>query len=148
MSQMARATRLAPVVVFACLVSLSAAADLAPWDQARVTGIAKQLANACDAFDQAVRQQPGMGDLGAGQAEMGLSLGGRAQALREQSQALADHLEKGKGHDPTRNEWRSLREIADDVEERAQRHELDDPTLAAWARVADLMRQLAPYYAP
>jgi hypothetical protein len=148
MSQTHVLRRAACAAALACLVAVPAAADLAPWDQARATGIAKQLAAACDAFDQAVRKQPGMGEVGSGAAGEGFGLGQRSQALREQSLALADHLEKGKGHDKTRDEWRSLKEVADDVEQSGQRSQLDDPTLAAWAKVSDLMRQLAPYYDP
>jgi hypothetical protein len=128
------------------LATLPAAADLAAWDQNRVAGIAKNLAAACDAFREAVRHQPGVADVGSGNAQNGLELGQSAGALRERSMALSGHLAKGKGYDQTRNEWSGLREIADDVEEHAQRSPLDDPTMAAWAKVADLMRQLAPYY--
>jgi hypothetical protein len=140
--------RIASAAALACLVALPAAAGLAPWDQGRATGIAQQLASACDGFEQAVRKQPGIDQVGAGSAGEGFGLGQQARMLREQSQALAGHLAKGKGHDDTRNEWRSLKEVADDVEENAQRSELDAPTLDAWAKVADLMRQLAPYYDP
>lgn len=140
--------RAARAAVLACLVALPAAADLAPWDQGRATGIAQQLASACDGFEQAVRKQPGIGQIGSGSAGEGFGLGQNARMLKERSQALAGHLAKGKGHDDTRNEWRSLREVADDVEENAQRTQLDEPTMDAWAKVADLMRQLAPYYDP
>ena len=68
--------------------------------------------------------------------------------LHEQSRALAAHLAKGKGHDETRNMYRSLKEIVDDTEVQARRTELDEPTLDAWAKVADLLRQIAPYYDP
>jgi hypothetical protein len=133
--------------VLAGLLAIPAAADTpAAWDQARTTSIAKQLAKACDDFYNAVEKQPNVGEVGAGSAEMGFSMERRARTLREQSLALADHLEKGKGEPQTRDEFRSLREIADDVEESAQRSPLDDPTMAAWAKVADGMRQLAPYY--
>jgi hypothetical protein len=141
------ARRLALTLVAAACLSTPAAADLASWDQARVTGIAKQLASACDAFEQAARRQPGAA-LGSGDAQAVFGMQDETRALREQSLALADHLAAGKGHDPTRDEYRSLKEIADDVEEEAQRSALDEPTMDAWAKVADLMRQIAPYYDP
>jgi hypothetical protein len=74
---------------------VAAAADVAPWDQARATALARELADACDSFEQAVRKQPGIDALGEGSAEPGLSLTGRAQALAKQSRALADHLAAG-----------------------------------------------------
>jgi hypothetical protein len=139
-------TRAALAAVVLSLVALPALADLAAWDQARATGIAKQLADASDAFEQAVRKEPGMDQVGSGTAEAGFGVVQRSRVLKEQSQTLAGHLEKGKGHDDTRNEWRGLKEVADDLTEDAQRSELSEPTLDAWAKVADLMRQLAPYY--
>ena len=138
----------ARAAALSCLIALPAAADLAPWDQARATGIATQLAAACDAFDVAVQKQPGLDQLGSGAAQEGSGLIQNSRMLREQSMALAGHLEKGKGHDDTRNYWRSLKEVSDDVAENAQRTELAEPTMDAWAKVQDLMRQLAPYYDP
>jgi hypothetical protein len=135
------------VVAAAASLAAPAAADLAAWDQARVTGIAKQLASACDAFDQAARRQPGA-TLGSGDAEDTFRMQKRSRVLGEQSLALADHLAAGKGYEPTRNEYRGLKEVADDIEEDAQRSSLDEPTMDAWAKVADLMRQIAPYYDP
>ena len=38
--------------------------------------------------------------------------------------------------------------MADDIEEEAQQSSLDEPTMDAWAKVADLLRQIAPYYDP
>lgn len=144
---MALARRIGLLAFAWCLAAAGpagpAAAELAAWDQARVTGIAQQLAGACDAWEQAVREQPGAG---AEASEFGLGM--KARVLKEQSQALAGHLAKGEGHDQTRNYYRDLKELVDDTEEMAQRSELDDPTLAAWAKVVDLQRQIAPYYDP
>jgi hypothetical protein len=44
--------------------------------------------------------------------------------------------------------YRSLKEVVDDTEVQARETDLDEPTLDAWAKVADLMRQIAPYYDP
>jgi hypothetical protein len=131
------------LAVAVALFTAPARAELAGWDQSRVTGIAQQLAQACDAWEQAVREQPGAG---AEASEFGLGM--KARVLTEQSQALAGHLAKGDGHDKTRNYYRDLKALVDDTEEMAQRSELDDPTMAAWAKVVDLQRQIAPYYDP
>jgi hypothetical protein len=138
----------ASVAALVCSIALPATADLAAWDQARATTIAKGLAKACDDFDQTVRKQPGLADVGAGSAEAGFSLGHSSRALREQSLALSDHLEKGKSHDQTKNEWRTLKEVSDDIAESGRHTPLEDPLLAAWSKVQDQMRQLAPYYDP
>ena len=128
-------------------LSSPASAELATWDQARVTELAQQLVQASDAWEQAVRKQPG-GEIGSGDAESGFGLGMKARVLKEQSQALAGHLAKGQGYDKTHNYYRSLKELIDDTEEIAQRSELEEPTMDAWAKVADLQRQIAPYYDP
>jgi len=122
-------------------------AELATWDQARVTAIAQDLFKAADAWEQAVREQPG-GEIGSGDAAPEFGIGMKARVLREQSEALAGHLAKGEGYDKTHDYYRSLKEIVDDTEELAQRSELDEPTMDAWAKVVDLQRQIAPYYDP
>jgi hypothetical protein len=134
-------------VTAACgvILAIPVAAELAAWDQARATAIAQQLADAADAWELAVREQPG-GEVGSGDAQEQLGLAGKARALREQTRALAGHLAKGEDHDKTRNYYRDVKELVDDTEEMAQRAELDEPTMDAWAKVADLQRQLAPYY--
>jgi hypothetical protein len=126
------------------LFARPAGADLAKWDQARVTGIAKQLASACDTWLLRVRQQSGT-EIGPEDAPGMIE---SARVLREQSRSLADHLAKGKGYEETRNLYRSLKEIADDTEVQSRRRALGAPTLDAWAAVADPLRQIAPYYDP
>jgi hypothetical protein len=139
MSLSPRPARLALALLVTALAASPAAAELAKWDQARVTGIAKQLADASEAWWMAVREQPDI---------FGEALEPKAQVLKEQSRALAGHLEKGKGHDQTRGMYLSLKESIDDSEVEAQRAELEEQSMAAWAKVADLWRQLSPYYDP
>lgn len=135
-------------VFVSALFAPSAGAELAPWDQGRVTAIAQQLPAACEAWLQALRDQPDSGFIGSGDAESGTGLVQKAQMLQEQSTALAGHLAAGQGYDKTRDLYRSLEELIDDTEVQAQRAELDQPALAAWAKIADLQRQIAPYYDP
>lgn len=134
-------------VFVAALFAPSAGAELASWDQNRVTAIAQQLPAASEAWLQALRDQPG-GGIGSGSAEAGTGLVQKAQVLHEQSTALAGHLSAGQGYEKTRNLYRSLKELIDDTEVQAQRAELDQPTLDAWAKITDLQRQIAPYYDP
>ena len=141
-------SRFSVALAFAACLSIPAGADLAQWDQARVTGIAQQLAAACEAWEKAVREQPGGGELGSGDARDFLVMQQRSRFLREQSASLARHLQDGKGHDQTVHSYQALKEGADDTEEAAQRASLAEPTLDAWAKVSDLLRQIAPYYDP
>lgn len=136
------------LVVFSSAFSANPVrAELAKWDQTRVTEIAQQLAKACDAWWLALREQP-EGQIGSGDAQDEFALVKKAQVLQEQSRALAAQLAGGKGHGETRNIYRSLKEIVDDTEVEARRAELDEPTLDKWAEVSDLLRQIAPYYDP
>jgi hypothetical protein len=130
------------------LLAVAAEAELADWDQARVTGIAEQLAQACAKWQTSIQGQPDSGVVGSGVANTDLRLVEKAQALWAQSQALAGHLKKGAGRDETTDLYKSLKELVDDTEVRAQESELDEPTMDAWSSVADLMRQIAPYYDP
>jgi hypothetical protein len=132
----------------ATLVAAPAGADLAKWDQARVTGIAQQLAAACDAWEEAVRGQPDGARLGSGDAEDYLEMQQRSRFLREQSASLAAHLKDGKGREQTVHSYQALKEGVDDTEEAARRAFLAGPSLDAWSTVADLLRQIAPYYDP
>jgi len=86
--------------------------------------------------------------IGSGDAESFFGLQQNARRLHEQGMALAKHLEAGKGYEETRNLYRSFKEIWDDTTVNAQRSELLEPTMDAFAKVADLQRQLAPYYDP
>ena len=69
-----------------------------------------------------------------------------ARTLFEQSTMLAGHLAKGKDRGQTLDYYPGLKEVVDDTQELASRAPLDDPSMDAWAQVADGMRQLAPYY--
>lgn len=129
------------------ILATPAAAELAAWDQARATSIAKQLADAADAWEQQVRDQPG-GQIGSGDAQEEFGLAHKAVALREQTRALAGHLEKGEGQEQTRDYYRDVKELMDDTDRTAQRAELDEPVMDAWAKLISLQRQLAPYYDP
>lgn len=148
MRRISKSRLFASAAAVAVMAASPALAELASWDQDRVTSIAKELSAATDAWWQAVRNQPETGVVGSGDAQDGSSMVDEARTLHEQAQALAGHLANGKGHDQTRNVYRDLEEIVDDQEVQAQRAELDEPTMDAWAKVADAMRQLAPYYDP
>ena len=138
----------AAVAMSALALPLPARADLAKWDQARATEIAKQLAKSSEAWQLAVREQPDNQVVGGGSAQEGFGLHQKAQTLQEMTAGFAAQLAAGKGHDETLDQYKSIKEIVDDTETIAQRAELDEPTMDAWAKVADGMRQIAPYYDP
>lgn len=132
-------------VAVACASNSPPAAGLAPWDQARVTALGQQLSAAADAWQLAVRQEND-DRLGSGSAQEGISLVQKARLVSEQARSLAGHLKAGEGRDQTYNPFRSLKEQVDDAEVDQARAELDQPTIAAWAKVTGLMAQIKPYY--
>ena len=136
MAWVSKSLSIALAACFLAGLSAPASAEPAAWDQARVTAIAQQLAEASAAWQAAVLRQP----------EAGMRMQENARTLFDQSTVLAAHLAKGRDHDQTRDYYRGLKEVVDDTQELASRAPLDEPSMDAWAKVADLMRQIAPYY--
>ena len=124
------------VLCFAACSSTPGSADLTAWDQARVTAIAQQLAEASVGWEAAVLREP----------EAGPRLNQNARALHEQSATLAAHLAKGDGHDGTLDYYRGLRELADDTQEMLPQAAFAQLSLNAWTKVSDPLGRLAPYY--
>ena len=132
-------------VAVGCASNSPPAAGLATWDQARVTALGGQLSAAADAWQLAVRQEND-DRLGSGTAEEGFDLRNTAQVVSEQARSLAGHRKAGEGRDQTYNPFRSLKEVVDDADVEQSRAELDQPTIAAWTKVAALTGQIKPYY--
>jgi hypothetical protein len=131
----------------AALVAGAALADLAKWDQARATGIAGELVKAADGFEQAVRDLPDA-TVGSGSAEASERLVKSSRQIHEQARALSGHLSAGRGQAETVDEYKNLKEASDDAADAARMTMLPEPVMDAWAKLADLMRQIAPYYDP
>lgn len=139
------------VIGFAVIVACATSPDTAPaqtaWDQAKVTGIAKELSLAGDAWWQALRDEGDDQDfVGSGDSEIYDSMLRESRTLFEQSEGLAGNLAGGKGRAETLDMYKSIKEIVDDMLEDEERTFLEDPTIAAWKKYADLFAQLKPYY--
>lgn len=141
----ARSPRLAAAATVVLILGSAATvrAESRAWDQAAVTTLAKQLVDATTAWELAAREQ-GAGSIGA--ADEQDSLPNKARTLREMSDGLVGHLEKGDGRDKTLDQYRSMREIEDDTILAVERSEMQKPANEAWAKVTGLLAQLAPYY--
>lgn len=140
-----RTLRLAMSALLLALVAFQARAETAAWDQAAVTSLAQQLATAAKGWEDAARTAP-EDPVGSGTADDEASLPQKARTLREMADALAAHLAAGKGQGETRNQFRSIREVADDTVVMTERAMLTADTSAAWAKTLGLVKQLAPYY--
>lgn len=123
----------------------SASAELAKWDQERVTAIAGELANAIKDLRKAVRQvpPPTVGQPGThSYYELLDTLGGLESASKRLNKALAD----GKGREETSPTYRRLMRGVRDAQEYARRLELGAPVLDRVAVAGDALRRLRPYY--
>jgi len=140
-------------VLVAALVTLGAGlpaapafAELAKWDQARVTELAEELTKAAGDLYTAIYQQ--MSGQAGGQGRSFAVLKDRVRLARSESRHLASELKAGKGHDATFPVYERLMELVRDARENARRVYLEEPTLDKIAATEDVLRRLAPYYDP
>ena len=121
-------------------------AELAKWDQERVTGIAEKLADAAnEVYRSIVRKRTGS-QLGSGQASSYMRLKDKARLARNETRHLARRLQDGNARDDTLPVYRRLMTLVRDIREDARRMFLEAPTLDKIATAGDLLRQIAPYY--
>lgn len=135
------------LVVFAAvsLAAGSAGAALAPWDQAKVTDIAKKLEkDAQELYDTFYKQPTPVG----GQSRAYQRLKQKIRGIRTQASQLAGDLEKGEGQEATLPEYEDLMQLVrsarDDARKLFTTKDVDEK--AAVAR--DRLNELGPYYDP
>jgi len=135
---------LTSLCVLCTLVALPAAAEPKEWDQAAVTEIAKQLAEAAGDLRVSVRRTP--------PAVAGSQRRVRFQALDDLRVAessinsLARRLESGEGREETYPTFRRIRTLRNDIAMQARRAHLMEPTLSKLETARVLVEQLASYY--
>jgi hypothetical protein len=127
------------------LVALPAATETKDWDQAAVTGIAKQLAATAGDLRTSVRNAPNPPSRRAQRA--------RFQALDDlrvvegSINSLVGRLEAGAGRGETYPTYRRIGILRRDIAQNARRALLTEPTLGKLATARELLDQLAPFYA-
>jgi hypothetical protein len=109
---------------------------LAPWDQARVTMLSREILAATNGWQLSLLQQ----GRGSGRLQM------NSRAIQEQAATLAAHLEAGQGFAETVYSYRDLREMLDDAHEGVDRTFIEEPTNRAWERLGRPMSEITPYY--
>jgi hypothetical protein len=134
-------------IAFALGLVFSAAAaraELAPWDQAKVTALAQQLVPATqDLYDTFYKQPPPA----VGQKEF-YRLKQVTRVMKTEARELANGLEKGEGHDPTEPSYQSLMEMVDKARELGARIFATEDLKRKATGVRELLNQLGPYYDP
>ena len=118
------------------------------WDQARVSEIAQNLADAVDALYRQEYKSPSSGGmpsaLGAGDAHHEFM--DTLRRVHQETRHLADELKEGAGHRATWGSIRHINMLNHDLQEFGKQVDLQNDVLNHYAKVEDLMRQLAPYY--
>jgi len=135
------------LVLAACVVAFSlssAKAEPAKWNQKRVTSIAENLAVAVGELRDNVRKLPPIAN--SPQRKVRYQALDDLSTLKQVSDSLARALKAGKGREETYPTFRRIQTLQHDLEEHGRKADIKLDTLNAYAKVADLLRQISPYY--
>jgi hypothetical protein len=133
-------------IAFLLLVA-SARGELAAWDQAKVTALAKELASATDAVHETFIQQPPP-NLGSMQSESYYRLKHWVWMLRGEAHVLVKSLEEGEGREQTMWIYEILMSLARSVRYEAPYVFVARAVGEQAAAVRGVLNQLGPYYDP
>lgn len=141
--------RLVPVfaAVLLSLAPASANAELAPWDQAKVTGIAKHLESASQDLYDTFYKQP-VPTVGSGQARSYQRLKQKIRGIRTQAKQLAGDLEKGEGLEATLPAYEDLMQLVRSARDDARSVFTTKDVADKAAAAREQLNQLGPYYDP
>jgi len=125
----------------------SARADLAQWDQAKVTALSKQLADAAKALQDTFYKQP-TPTIGSANSRDYYRLKQVVRRLRQEADQLQGDLAKGSAREETLPEYDDLMQSVRDAREIGARifaaQDIKDRATAVRA----VLNELAPYYDP
>jgi len=135
----------------ACLVGIAlpgaSSAELANWNQERVTAIAKEAAEKTRGLYDVFYKQP-PANIGSAQARSYYELKQSVRRIRREAGHLATELESGNGREETQSIYDNLAQMVERATEEARRTFTSDDLLAAAVSAGDALRRLAPYYDP
>jgi hypothetical protein len=138
-----------------CLLALTlvvlsapnARADLAAWDQAKVTTLGKELVQATNALFETFRKQPPP-SVGSMQGDSYQRLKQFVRLLHIESVELASSLQKGEGRDETLAIFDNLMQLARSARDEAARVFVAHDVSERAAAVRQVLNRLGPYYDP
>ena len=122
-------------------------ADLAKWDQAKVTTLAKQFADATQVLYDTFYKQPPPGR-GSMQARGYQQLKQKIRAIRMEAGALSGSLEKGEGYEETVPSYDSLMELVRAARGDAQQIFSTADVQQKATAVRGVLNEISPYYDP
>jgi hypothetical protein len=144
-----RVGRLVPVftAVTLSLVAGSAGAVLTPWDQGKVSGIARQLEEAAKDLYDTFYKQP-VPTVGSGQARSYQRLKQEIRGIRTQANQLAGDLEKGEGQEATLPAYEDVMQMVHSARDDARKVFTTKDVEEKATAVREQLNALGPYYDP
>ena len=135
------------IVALAAWLPSASSAELAKWDQQRVTSIAGELAQACDALYDTFRKEP-QSRIGVGRARDYHRLRQVVRRVKNEARHLSSSLARGEGYDETLPIYESLMEMVRTARDLSRRTFTSNFVLEKAAAAGDALRRIAPYYDP
>lgn len=121
--------------------------EVAPWNQERVTALAKELVGATDEVQSQLRSQPSP-TVGSGQWASFYRLQQHVRRIRTEARHFASALKEGKGQAETLPIYQGLSEMVNDAAENARKIFVQEPLIDALTSAGSLLNRIAPYYDP
>ena len=141
--------RVLPLLVLTVsLLAPSAKGELAAWDQANVTRLAKELATATDVLYETFMKQPPPPKSGSTQSESYYRLEHRVWMLRMEARVLVKSLEESDAREQTELTYEMLMSHARSARYEAQTVFVAKDVGERAAAVRRVLNQLGPYYDP
>lgn len=135
------------LVMTLLLTAPSARAELAAWDQPKVTALGNELVQATDALYDTFRKQPPP-TVGSMQASSYHRLKQFVRMLHVVSRELARSLEQGEGREETLTLYENLMQLARSARDEAGRVFIVQDVSQRAAAVRQVLNQLGPFYDP
>lgn len=138
---------LGSLAIAALLFAPAARGEVAAWDQAQVTRLAKELTTATGAlYDTFVKQPtPGVGSM---QSQAYYRLKQMVRLLRTEAREFASSLEKGEGREQTLPTYENLMQLTRSARDDAAKVFVAHDVGERAAAVRGVLNRLGPYYDP
>jgi len=140
-----KALRPAALLLGLALAPLAAEAELPKWDQARVTNIANELAEAVNKASLEVDKQKGS-RVDVSKERAFYELREDMRLVKNSTRHLSKELQQGKGREETYPTFKRIKTLRNDAAENARRADMPESTLAALTSAGELLNRLRPYY--
>jgi hypothetical protein len=122
-------------------------AELAAWDQTKVSALAKQLNQAADDLYTTFYKQPPP-QAGGGQGNDYRRLKQTMRRIKAEARELDQALAKGEGREDTVDIYENLMQLVRDAREDVQRVFTTKDVQARATAMRQLLNQVSPYYDP